>query len=90
MIMLPHRIDLNEFEEDEWTIDDWVKENNILMNRLVSDAAEIFVAEADVETVSLLEVWCDLELFAVIDLSRESLEEALEYGRKLAAESEKK
>ncbi len=58
------------------------------MDELVSDAAEILMAESDVEVVTLLELWFEEELVAVIDLSRELLPEALENNMRNWAERE--
>jgi len=62
----------------EMTIQDWVTENNRLMDELVSEGAEILMANSDLERVDLLELWFEEELAAVVELNRDFLDEALE------------
>lgn len=85
---LPHIVDLEMLAFKDQSIQDWVNDNNVLMDELVSDAAEILIAESDVEVVSLLELWFEEELVAIIDLNRELLPEALENNMKNWAERE--
>jgi hypothetical protein len=75
---LPHIIDLEMLEFRDMTIQDWVTENNRLMDELVSEGAEILMGNPDLDSVDLLELWFEEELAAVIELNRGYLDEALE------------
>ena len=77
---IPHIIDLLDLANNAMTIQDWAEENSLLMDEMVSEAAEILVAESDVEYVSLLEMWQGDELVATVDLAQDGLVEALEHN----------
>ena len=74
----PYVVNLEVLELCDMTIHDWVDENSILMDELVSEAAEMLVADMNLESVTLIEIWAIDELQAIIEVSRKILPEALE------------
>jgi len=77
---IPHIIDLDSNKFKDLSLQDWVDANEVLLNELIVNAAEVLINDASIKTITVLEIWMDYEIVAAIDLDKESLRNALEHN----------
>jgi hypothetical protein len=77
----PYTIDLEDLYADNFSLESWVYENPVIMNLLVLKGAETLASQPLLESITLIEVWLDGQVLALLDLNRENMAEALEHNQ---------
>ena len=80
-MIFPYTIDLEDLYADNFNLESWVNENPVIMNSLVLEGAETLVSQPLLESVTLIEVWLDGQVLALLELNRENMAEALEHNQ---------
>ncbi len=78
-IEFPHIIVLEELGEEGLDFQDWTDQNGALMDELVL-AGSYLMAENNYDSVTLVEIWSEDDLWSTIDLQYDGIIEALEHN----------
>ena len=78
-IEFPHIIVLEELAEEGLNFQEWTNQNGALMDELVL-AGSYLMAEINYESVTLVEIWLDDDIWSTVDLQYDDIIEALEHN----------
>ena len=79
MIELPQVIFMEDLYEGGMNFQDWVDKNGTLMDELVL-AGSYLMMDGEHDSVTLVEIWSEDELWSTIDLNYDDIIEALEHN----------
>ena len=77
MIQIPYIVDLDDILTDDFHLDTWVEENHELMDDIILAAAGELISDEDATAIDILEFWLDGDVAAVLEMQKDSMEEAL-------------
>lgn len=85
---LPYIVDLEAISAMDMTFEDWLQENEILVDELILEACEELNSSPLIETLPMIEVHIDLEAAIMVEMDRGAMEEALNIAREKWASRE--
>ena len=75
----PYTVVLEDLVENGLNFQDWVDKNGALMDELVL-AGSYMMMDGEYDSVTLVEIWSEDELWSTIDLNYDDIIEALEHN----------
>lgn len=74
---VPYILDAKLLKGKTPTYEEWVKNNEFLINELITHAAEILIEDESVKSVNIIELFIDNDVYTVMSLDRRGLEKSV-------------